>query len=377
MKKWVKIILVILPILISSGLTIYYFYEISKPWYVFEKADGLTGTFDRSLLLKNGNNVFVATNQKELDIYHLSENNSISFHSNVKFNVPLNQKIAIEENFLYTANNNLFYIYNFTNFTNYGQVGKINISTYIYDFEIKGEIVYLVSSFNLYILNITNPSNITIVSRYNENGHFAYGKHTIAYYDGFLYLTDTIRGLRIINVTDPTNPVQVSQYIDYMIVYGTKYAASEVSVSEKYVALLDGNQGLIVYQRITPEHLLFLGHTYVSSSTVKMEIKGNFIYIAEKNQGFRLVSIADPSEPYTETLICNNSICYDFILLDQDALVLQEDEIGYYQLFLGVGPNPTRKAIAIDVITGFLQVLAYLVLAVVLFILVKRSRILQ
>lgn len=368
--------LIILPILISSGLSVYYYYEISKPWYVLDNINKIEGVFEESKLLKQEDHLFVATNQNELSIYSMSQNNTVIFKSIVKFNVTLNQKIAIIDNFIFTVENNNFYIYNFTNYTNYGQVGKKNASTYIYDFEINENIAYLATSFELIILNISNPRNMSIISTYTENNHFAYGKHKISYYDEFLYLTDTYRGLRIINVSNPFKPHQVAQYFVNFF-SNPESSISEIAVSEKYVILLDRYNGLLIYSRISPDVLEFLGFTYASSSTVKMEIKGNFIYIAEENRGFRLVSIADPNNPYTETVISNNSSCYGFVLVDQDVFVLQENEIGFYQLVLGVGPNPTRKAIAIQVITGFLQVLAYLVLAVVLFILVKRSRILQ
>ena len=60
----------------------------------------------------------------------------------------------------------------------------------------------------LVIINIEDPTNPTLVGRYDTNG-YALG---ISISGNYAYIADGSRGLVIINIEDPTNPTLVGSY---------------------------------------------------------------------------------------------------------------------------------------------------------------------
>lgn len=372
MKKWVKIGLIILPIIIASGLSIYYYSQISIPWHELNEITFTPDSYnDDALIIQEGNNLFVGTNQK-LKVYHFSdEDYNITFDRNIQFNVSMNQKLVLRDELLFTANNNWLYVYNFSNFENNGLLSQINLGTYIYDVEFNEDLIYISTSSSLNIVNGSDPSNLVLISQFNDNEHFSFGKHKIAYKQDIIYLTDGIRGLKVINVSNPSSPSQIYQYF-----FGIDSNLVDVTISKNYVAVVDARLGFVLLQEISPGNYVFLGNSYASMKTQKMEIHGNFTFICEGLSGFRMISILSTDDIFTEVELDDHTSYYDFIYQDNRLIILHSDGISVYEIVDGIGPNPMKQAVAIQVITGFLQVLAYLVLAVVLFILVKRSKIL-
>ncbi|MFX1505734.1 MAG: LVIVD repeat-containing protein [Promethearchaeota archaeon] len=77
------------------------------------------------------------------------------------------------------------------------------------DIEVVGDIAYVLSDSGLNIYNISDPINAFELGHYYSDGYLG---HSIAVYHDYIFTAADDRGLKIINVTDPSNPELANTY---------------------------------------------------------------------------------------------------------------------------------------------------------------------
>jgi len=101
--------------------------------------------------------------------------------------------------------------------------------------------------------------------------------------------------LRIIDVSDPTDPVEVGHFDGFA-------DALDVAVSGSYAYVTDGTNGLWVLSVSNPASPVQVGHLATTSQAQaflakSIALKGSYALVGTYAQGTRFISIADPAHP--------------------------------------------------------------------------------
>ncbi|MHA2296869.1 MAG: LVIVD repeat-containing protein [Candidatus Hodarchaeales archaeon] len=111
----------------------------------------------------------------------------------------------------------------------------------VYYFHVSGNICYFTthgSQFTLKILNISNLSNLREVGRYTYHmGEDRGIPNKMDVIDDIVYLACDVGGLRVLNVSDPTRPVEIGQYYDGGRAYDVQVVGNLAYVAERYDGL--------------------------------------------------------------------------------------------------------------------------------------------
>jgi hypothetical protein len=113
----------------------------------------------------------------------------------------------------------------------------------------------------------------------------------------YAYVTDKDEGLKVVNITDPTNPHKIGSY-------DTPNIAQSIYVDGDYVFIADGSgdaflRNVIVLDVTDPSNPTLLGNctTAASGSATGIYVSGDTAYVACTVGGVYAVDVTDPSAP--------------------------------------------------------------------------------
>ncbi len=373
MKKQLKIITVILTVVIAGGISAYYFMNVSQPWYTLTNDGNYMEniSMDSTVMLYNETLIF-GNEQSQLKFFDLSLDDPFVPTDILNLSVPTRNRFEIVDEILYTVDSSGFYIVNITNRVNHGIIGHFPMNHFSDEFILDGDLVYLTSTVSLLILNISVPSNITQL--YERS--LLFGPHGLSLHNNLLFIAETSVGVKIYNVTDPTSPL----LFQHVSVYRGNYAVEGIEILEIFVTddllyVLDTINGLIIYNQTN------LGKYYYVNSIFAMWGSRSFIIVDDLayiwgRLGLKLIDISNPFNLHMVEEIVDIGEVFHSVTYESNPLILHEQGMSLYLLAPGVGPNPVRKEMAIEAITGFLQIIAYITLGIILVSIVKRSKIL-
>ena len=144
-------------------------------------------------------------------------------------------------------------------------------------------------------------------------------------------------GVYILNVSDPSSPVKVSEGIHTRsLVYGLFYDASSERV---YIA--DGDAGLEIWDVSTPSSPVKLGFYDTPDQAHGVAVSGTYAYVADGSSGLRVIDISDPSNPfevgYYDTPYSGNNVAvsgaYAYVADGRSGLQIYEN------LLFGIGDS--------------------------------------
>ncbi len=153
-----------------------------------------------------------------------------------------------------------------------------------YDVIIRGNLAITTgdSSWGMKILNVTNPATASLLGYYN----------TLAIVEGvaaikdYAYLAMGNSGMRIVNISEPSNP---SFIMNYDLGSGTAY---DVSIFGTYLYVAENNGGLEILDINTPISPKWIGNTYNPPRYSRTAyIEGNYAYVADSTKGLQIVEV--------------------------------------------------------------------------------------
>ena len=210
------------------------------------------------------------------------------------------------------------------------EIGQYDFSGYTYTVKVINNIAY-VSCGDFWILNVSDPSNINVLAQYPM---FRAHKFWIA--DKLAYVTDEFNGLKILNISDPTNPFIISTYndggtaVNLFVVDDLVYLADvddgleiidthnitnpneigtyskEGGIStvylEDYLAYViifhvGGTSWLDILDITDETQIEVLGRYNVSFSAHDIEVENGIVYVANWENGIELINVTDPANP--------------------------------------------------------------------------------
>ena len=186
----------------------------------------------------------------------------------------------------------VIFLQNGVNHIKLSEISQIDTGGDAVDVEVHYNIAYVsdMTSNCLKIINVSDPSNPELLSTFQAHGNHqltvvANGSNNI-----ICYLTDHNYGLYILNVSDPYNPLILSKYtdqgeIDDLVVFGD------------FAYVIDQEDGLEIVDISDPTDPQKLGEFQygVEGYHVDVIIKDDFAYLTDVQTGLTIVNITDPT----------------------------------------------------------------------------------
>ncbi len=161
-------------------------------------------------------------------------------------------------------------------------------------------LAYVTSGYEgLRIFDISDPSEPELLSHVPESpalistGHSSGFAHQIYVYDEIAYIGDGSSGLTIIDCQDPQNPEILTNYVG-----GYTW---DVHVENNLAYIVNGfnnigNPGFMILNVSDPSNPVQLSNSLTSGDTNGVEIAGNKAYVL-KTEGLKILDISNSSEP--------------------------------------------------------------------------------
>ncbi len=197
-------------------------------------------------------------------------------------------------------------------------------------------LAFLSSGGGVYILNVSDPSSPVKVSDAIHTKGVVYGLY---YQSNRLYIAADEAGLEIWDVSNSTSPEKMGYY-------HTPGRAFGVAVSGDYAYVADWDSGLRVVSVSDPTNPQEVGYYDTPGLAYGVAVSGDYAYVADGGSGLRVVSVSDPTNPqevgYYETpgYAYNVAVSNDYAYVADGSPGLRvvsvsdpsnPQEVGYYE----------------------------------------------
>lgn len=207
--------------------------------------------------------------------------------------------ILIKDWDMFVTSGENFSIYEFDNFSPLNLVGNYTCENATFtDFAIKDNFSYILdSSSGLAILNITNYSDIQLVSELILNDTSFFSDFYVT--ENYIYIYENEIGLHVINITDPFSPESIIKY------NFTNVECEDIFADNNYVYLLFNRVMIILAISNLPtiEQIGTYNPEYIHGFEA-LTIKDNFAYIYSTQSGelegrrpLYIANITNPAAP--------------------------------------------------------------------------------
>jgi hypothetical protein len=153
----------------------------------------------------------------------------------------------------------------------------------------------------------------------------------IAVEGGRAYLAAGGAGLRIVDVSDPTRPVEIG-------VWDSSGYAEGVAVSGNVVYLADGPLGLRILDVSNPALPVELASVYVTQNVRKVALAGGYAYLAAGGSGLLVVEVTDPRRPVETAVLDTPGHAYH-VAIDADKAYIAD---GWQGVLVASIADPSR-----------------------------------
>ena len=159
-----------------------------------------------------------------------------------------------------------------------------------HDIEVSGDFAYIADSFNeIRILDVSDKGNPMEIGAYNPTGPRR--GQGVFYSEPYLYIADGL-GMQILNVTYASDPSEIS-------FHHTSGFASKIQVSGEFAYIADREGGLLIVNVSDLGNPWQIGRYFEAGSVhvLDVAISGDYAYVAMEGQGLRIVNVSDPANP--------------------------------------------------------------------------------
>ncbi len=140
-------------------------------------------------------------------------------------------------------------------------------------------------------MSLKKPKSSTVSLNIRKTANILDGNaHDVMIVGSLAYVADEFGGLRIIDISDPTAPVEMGQFDD-----GGSAEGLYVSGGYAYVVGLD--DGLEIIDITDPTDPAQVGQFEISGEPLDVYISGSYAFIAHNVDGLLIINISDPTAP--------------------------------------------------------------------------------
>lgn len=137
---------------------------------------------------------------------------------------------------------------------------------------VRGDYAYLAIGDRLAVIDTSAPT--TPVLRGCSAPLPGWGILDIVLSDAYAFLASDYAGLHVVDISDPTNAIEVGSY-------DTPGRATQVAIADTYAYIADQEGGLRIIDISDPSHLVETGFLYIGYSVADVAVLGNYAYVVE------------------------------------------------------------------------------------------------
>jgi hypothetical protein len=226
--------------------------------------------------------------------------------------VPNAQNVDISiDNYLYVSADGLRVFDISTDPSTPSQIAYYEIpGSRIVEVVLSGNYAYLADRYNgLRVIDISVPSNPNEVC----NCPTPDWTEDIALFGNYAYVAGRSAGLLVIDISDFSNPTGVFSF-------DTPAYTMGVEISGDYAYLANYDDGLRIIDISDPENPSEVGCYDTPHEAQDVAVSGNYAYVADYLSGLRVIDISDPENPY-EVGSCNTTLAEDVVVSGNYAYV--------------------------------------------------------
>lgn len=138
-----------------------------------------------------------------------------------------------------------------------------------------------------------------------------------------LFIADFYEGLIIIDVSDPTNPIELGRFFD-----GGKGHSLDVVGDIVYMA--DWEDGLEIIDVSDPKHPVEIGQYNDGGNVLDVATTSDLAFVADSNNGLEVLDIRDPTDPRLIQLLYEGGASH--VRVQDDIVMVSVYDVGLYTL---------------------------------------------
>lgn len=219
------------------------------------------------------------------------------------YNSPgLSQQVVLQDNFAYLADGlRGIRVVDISDLTNPFEVGSFETGGFFYKVDVSGNYAYTLSyTDGLHILDVSDPTNIYEVSFFQPQtiplailvrGNYAY------FAEGYIdrHWGGTVGWIKIIDISNPSNPVLVGEYFDTGGPYYPVFYPTDFDLAGNYLYVANEVGSLRVFDVSDPTNPVVVSNTPTFAKDI--EVEENFAYLTHFNGDIRIFDVSDPYNP--------------------------------------------------------------------------------
>jgi len=173
--------------------------------------------------------------------------------------------------------------------TNPSVVGQYHTTDNIEGTYVDNNIAYVtISASGLDIVDISDRSNPQFLANFDDT---LYHATDVAIYDDYAFICENSSDFRILDVSDPANPVYIGREWYHL-------RAKDMEIKDTYAYTVNPEFGVEIYDISNPEDVVYLTESPLSGRYLEsLHIASDMVYVVEKNVGFHMIDITQPSNP--------------------------------------------------------------------------------
>ena len=257
--------------------------------------------------------------------------------------------------------NNTFYTMDVSDPTNPVSLDSYTCPAMTWDLVVKDNLVFIACWWDgVRIFNISDPTNIIQLSRvmgWQSGGvpgvEWCYAQ-AIDVEGNYLYIVDyqpfsneDTYGLYIIDITNPSAPFLLNRFQNI-----TSYP-QDVDVENGYAFIADGYGGVEVVDVADPMNPLFLGYLDLIDGSTGIKVDGDYAYVSEYILGgLQVVDISDPSSPTLAGWYQPSGV-FALGVESFNGFVYVSDGLGGIQIYRNLLVTPVSVETTETVVTAF------------------------
>lgn len=290
-------------------------------------------------VIKDGDTVFVADGTAGVQIYQIQADGTLVKVGEFELGLDLGEDVSARSlqkigNILYVAYRSQgLYVLDVTNLSDPQVITTretLDRSTFVTVF---GDRLYLSDRDWLQIFDISNPENPIFLGSAEAPEEY----HRLVAENNILYIAGYYAGLVILDMEDPANVTPISR------TGADGFPLWAIAKKNNYVFVGGEGSGLRVYDVEDPSIPELVATLPLPSEAIakpadqppfKMELSGNYLFVADGFSGLQIVNISDPLAPVIETELALSGYVFDFTISGYTMIVGATRE-GIYLLNLG------------------------------------------
>jgi len=202
--------------------------------------------------------------------------------------------VAVQRDYAYIGEGGALTILDVSNPAAPSVMGKtVPFPEVVQDVYVSGDYAYVAAGEGgLRVVDVSTPTNPTEVGCYDTPGY----ANSVAVSGSYAYVADWYAGLRVVDVSDPAHPTEVGSY-------DTPGSARGVVVSGGYAYVggcgmaPDYDGWLQVVDVSDPVHPTEIGACDTPGYAQDVAVAGGYAYVADGSAGLRVVDVSDPARP--------------------------------------------------------------------------------